>query len=46
VEIPPDPPEEEPTPELVCHEKLNAEESKVSGGTYDNDKQFCHCPSP
>jgi len=52
VEIPPDlpdpadPPEEEQTPELVCHEKLDAEECKVSGGTYDSDKQFCHCPSP
>jgi hypothetical protein len=47
VEIPPDPPEEKPTPpELVCNEKLDAEECKVSGGTYDSDKQFCHCPSP
>ncbi len=37
------PPTPTPTP-IVCHSKLNPEDCKIAGGTYDTGKNYCYCP--
>ncbi len=37
------PPTPTPTP-IACHSKLNPEDCKAAGGTYNTEKNFCDCP--